>query len=657
MTVQVVAFDTGYKGWRSKARDLLRAHVAPADIIWQESADAQPSLLASPDIGSSSTITIDASTLPPVPRAFLELAESVACHADGDRWHLLYRTLFRLTHGEPSLLEVATDEDVCRLQAMHRAVKREVHKMHAFVRFRAVEDGNGDRVYVAWFEPVHDVVERAVPLFTRRFASMRWSILTPGRCAHWDGASVEFSAGVPRSFAPADDALEDLWRTYYAHIFNPARLSTATMRSEMPMRYWNNLPEAQLISSLARDAAPRVRRMLQQVGKVAEPLPSEFEVCVATPASAPRYELPSSPAREVETSWHPVHDPGIVVARNRAIAAREKESVWQGDRNGLTINSVSLRIGTASWTDPTLLQRGAFYPDNVASAESRLRFYASRFNMVEVDSTFYVPPTRSMAAAWALRTPDHFVFHVKAFALMTGHAAETKRMPDWLRRLLPRSMSGQPRVRAADLSHSIQDEIWAQFLAPLEPLRGANKLGSILLQFPRWFAPTRESAQVLRIARERLGDHAAAVEFRNPAWVTGRLAPRTVRLLEDLQFTNVVVDAPPGTSSSMPAFLAVTTPGFAMVRLHGRRTATWEASNRVVSERYRYLYDSNELSEWAGHIHRLTERIGIDSFPDMAKARQGVHVVFNNCHANYGTTNADEITALLIEFDKERQRM
>ena len=156
-----------------------------------------------------------------------------------------------------------------------------------------------------------------------------------------------------------------------------------------------------------------------------------------------------------------------------------------------------------------------------------------------------------------------------------------------------------------------------------------------------------------------LGSAAAAVEFRNPAWVTGRIAARTVALLEALELTYVCVDAPPGTRSSMPPAIPITTPGFAIVRLHGRRSAAWETTHQVVSERYRYLYDQPQLVEWTDRIGDLTARMSArtsspSGMPDMAHARQGVHVVFNNCHANYGTSNADEITALLIEFDRER---
>jgi DNA polymerase len=246
-----------FQGWRDAARGLLAAGVEPRDVLWDEAEGDQPGLDLVDDGPAAS-----APATARVPRAFLDLAEAAACHSDAERWAILYRVLWRLTHGEPRLMEVAMDPDVHRMLAMEKAVRRDVHKTKAFVRFRAVEGEEGTH-YVAWFEPEHHTLERAAPFFAERFASMRWSILTPRRCAHWDGATLWFSAGVPRSAAPSADALEDLWRTYYASIFNPARMKPRAMKSEMPLKYWRNLPEAALIQPLMRDAPARVRRMIE----------------------------------------------------------------------------------------------------------------------------------------------------------------------------------------------------------------------------------------------------------------------------------------------------------------------------------------------------------------------------------------------------------
>jgi probable DNA metabolism protein len=256
-----LAIHPTFAAWRQAARGLLLREVEPRDVAWREADDVQAALGLAPDAAAEGPARpLDAHR---VPRRFVELAEAAACHADAERWALLYRLLWRQTHGEPRLMEVATDPDVHRLLRLEKAVRRDTHKMKAFVRFRAVEH-EGATHYVAWFEPEHHVVERAAPFFAERFASMRWSILTPHRCAHWDGERLAFTAGVARSAAPTEDALEALWRTYYASTFNPARLRTGAMRAEMPVRYWKNLPEARLISPLTSDAPARTRRMIEQ---------------------------------------------------------------------------------------------------------------------------------------------------------------------------------------------------------------------------------------------------------------------------------------------------------------------------------------------------------------------------------------------------------
>ena len=263
-----VVFEPSYAGWRAAARRLIDEGVEPDAVLWEEAGDAQPSLE-----GLTETRAAGGADRPSafrVPRRFVELAEAAACHADPERWAVLYRVLWRLTHGEPALMEVAVDADVHRLLRMEKAVRREVHKMHAFVRFRAVEHEGGEH-YVAWFEPEHHVVERSAPFFADRFPSMRWSILTPRVSAHWDGERLTYAPGAPRSAAPTDDALESLWRTYYASVFNPARLKPGAMRAEMPLRYWRNLPEASLIVPLAQEAPARVRRMIEEQNRAKEP--------------------------------------------------------------------------------------------------------------------------------------------------------------------------------------------------------------------------------------------------------------------------------------------------------------------------------------------------------------------------------------------------
>ncbi|HUR59774.1 MAG TPA: UdgX family uracil-DNA binding protein, partial [Opitutaceae bacterium] len=257
------AFDGTFAGWRAAAREALARGCAPVETLWRSASDSQSELrLGEAATGNGEARTPPASTAArPVPRAFLELAEEAARHRDDERWPLLYRALWRLTHGEPHLLELTLDPDVQTLREMAKAVHRDMHRMRAFVRFRQVATENGEW-FIAWFEPEHHIVEANAPFFRDRFASMHWSILTPERCVHWDGAELTFAPGVPQSTAPADERMEDLWRTYYASIFNPARVSPGTLATHMPRRYWKNLPEAALIPSLIANAPPRAATMV-----------------------------------------------------------------------------------------------------------------------------------------------------------------------------------------------------------------------------------------------------------------------------------------------------------------------------------------------------------------------------------------------------------
>jgi uracil-DNA glycosylase len=258
-----IAFDGTFAGWRSAAREALAREAAPPETAWRSLAVAQTELPLA-DSGTESAPTPPArspSDALRVPRPFIDVAAEAALHRDESRWALLYRVLWRLTHGEPHLLDVAIDADVHALRQMAKAVHRDVHRMRAFVRFREVTTTDGSW-FVAWFEPEHHIVEANAPFFRDRFASMRWSILTPERCAHWDGAELSFSPGVPPSAAPRGDEMEDLWRTYYASIFNPARVSAGTLATHLPRRYWKNLPEAKLIPGLVAEAPPRAATMV-----------------------------------------------------------------------------------------------------------------------------------------------------------------------------------------------------------------------------------------------------------------------------------------------------------------------------------------------------------------------------------------------------------
>ena len=252
--IQVETFEQ----WRDEARRLLANEVPPVDVGFASQPD-QPSLFGAVELTDKSQAGSLRYVVPP---RFLELAKQVACHRDPQRWELLYRTLWRLTHGERHLLEIVTDDDVHRITRMQKAVSRDVHKMKAFVRFRKVDGKDGHESFIAWHRPDHRIVRLAAPFFARRFKAMRWSILTPNESVTWDQAELQYGPGVPVSEAPSGDELEELWKTYYASIFNPARVKESMMKREMPVRHWPTMPETELIDDLLAQAPSRVDEMI-----------------------------------------------------------------------------------------------------------------------------------------------------------------------------------------------------------------------------------------------------------------------------------------------------------------------------------------------------------------------------------------------------------
>ena len=248
--------------WRDCARALIQARVPPDRISWIEPGGSGD-LFAQGDHG----VPAPTSGAPPVRanRRFVNLARNAALHSDPERFALLYRLLWRL-QANPGMMEDKADDDVRKVEELDKNVRRDSHKMHAFVRFRLVEADKaegGDR-YVAWFEPDHHILRANAGFFMRRFANMRWSILTPRGSLHWDGETMTEGPAAERSDAPQGDPMEDLWRTYYASIFNPARLKIGAMLKEMPKKYWKNMPEAALIPELVAGAQSREAKMVEK---------------------------------------------------------------------------------------------------------------------------------------------------------------------------------------------------------------------------------------------------------------------------------------------------------------------------------------------------------------------------------------------------------
>ena len=330
----------------------------------------------------------------------------------------------------------------------------------------------------------------------------------------------------------------------------------------------------------------------------------------------------------------PVHDPGPDTASER-LAGIEEAAVEPIPAAGGHL----VRIGTASWTDPTMTASGVFYPTGSESAEERLTFYASRFPLVEVDATYYALPSRRTSELWVERTPPDFMFDIKAHALMTGQPTETRRLPKDLRERLPDELQEKSRIYAKDLPDELRDVVWEWFVDGVEPLVESAQLGSVLLQYPRWFFTSSENRDTIIEAKERLGDVRCAVEFRSASWFNERNIDRTLRFLEDNRIPLVMVDGPQGYRSSVPAIAAATSPDLAIVRFHGRRADTWEAKGIPTVERFRYLYERDELEAWVPRIR------------EAAASAKDTHVLMNNCYANYGSTNARELAAMLLEAD------
>lgn len=264
--------------WRKAARQLLNEQIPPQDIQWimEGSQDLVFTFQDNLSHQEANPHHLSAAKIFRISKEFMALAETVAWHRSDTQWSLLYDVLWRMTHGgDKALLKNRTDKAVRILFQMSSAIRRDIHKMRAFVRFRLITEAtrpDGVESYVSWFEPEHRIVKPSADFFKKRFANMQWSILTPDDCVHWNTEKLRFSAGVNKSVMPVDDdALEDLWRTYYKNIFNPARVKIKAMCSEMPKKYWKNLPEAETIEALIDSSHGKVTQMMEKIESPVKP--------------------------------------------------------------------------------------------------------------------------------------------------------------------------------------------------------------------------------------------------------------------------------------------------------------------------------------------------------------------------------------------------
>lgn len=255
MITAILPAEDDFDAWRDQARGLVRIQAAPHDIIWQV-GERPADLFASPSRVASAPAPFG------VPRDFVDLARTVICHNDPQRFSLLYQLLVDI-RGRRRRVEDAADPLVRKLTVMAKEVRRDIHKMRAFVRFRQIETEAGE-TYIAWFEPEHHIVRRNASFFVRRFAGMRWSILTPQISVHWDRNTLREGPAASKEDAPAEDAVEGQWKMYYSSIFNPARLKVKAMLKEMPKKYWHNMPETALVAELIKTAQSREVAMIER---------------------------------------------------------------------------------------------------------------------------------------------------------------------------------------------------------------------------------------------------------------------------------------------------------------------------------------------------------------------------------------------------------
>lgn len=293
-----------------------------------------------------------------------------------------------------------------------------------------------------------------------------------------------------------------------------------------------------------------------------------------------------------------------------------------------------IKVGTCSWTDRTLIDAESFYPQKDMSPEERLGFYADHFPIVEVDSTYYAPPSERVAGLWVERTPPGFTFDVKAYRLLTQHPTPHRSLWKEFREQLPDEVLAKKNVYVRDLPRDVQADAFSRFAEALMPLHSAGKLGVVLFQLPPYVYPSRGSFGYLKWAAEQLPGYRMAVEFRNGRWLDEEHVDDTLDFLERHGMTYVCVDEPQGFRSSVPPLAAVTA-DVAEVRFHGRNAETWEKRGISAAERFRYDYGSDELSEWADRIETL------------AGSAREVHLMMNNCYSDYGIRSARKLAALL----------
>lgn len=296
---------------------------------------------------------------------------------------------------------------------------------------------------------------------------------------------------------------------------------------------------------------------------------------------------------------------------------------------------MDIRVGTASWTDPTLIKSKRFYPPGCNSAEARLRFYSSQFPLVEVDSSYYSMPSGSNSVLWVERTPPGFTFNIKAFRLFTGHQTPRDMFPKDMQPALPQN--GKKNLYYKDMPEEIRAELWRRYFEAIAPLADAGKLGAVHFQFAPWVTSGPDGRAHVEHCADVMADRfLVAVELRNRSWFDNAHADSTLAFERDRKLVNVIVDEPQGSANSIPAVWEVTNPALALVRLHGRNHETWNIKGATAaSDRFNYDYQHDELSELSVRIREIAGIVA------------QTHVVFNNNMEDQGQRNARMLIEIL----------
>ena len=293
-------------------------------------------------------------------------------------------------------------------------------------------------------------------------------------------------------------------------------------------------------------------------------------------------------------------------------------------------------VGTASWTESTLIKSGRFYPPDAKTPEQRLRYYASQFPIVEVNSSFYALPSFKNSVAWAERTPEDFVFDVKLFRAFTMHHTPLKALPAELRDKVAGLAGKSGNVYYGDLPDGVKDELWRMFLEAIEPLKSAGKLGYLLLQLPPWGVKNHDNVQHVEDCLQRLDGYEVALEFRNKTWLSERSRASTFAMLREMNVPMVIVDEPQGFGSSLPLVWESTSPELAVVRFHGHNDEMWTKKGLATSAlRFNYLYSQQELEGFVEPVQKL------------ARETKQVQAMFNNCYEDKAQVNARQFRELL----------